>query len=301
MSLKYCFENIPFEFTHEICYRWNKFFKNRPSSRPFLSGDSYRALADVLYDNTHRCNADEINSFKGETVIVFLSSWFMKDFTENVLKDIKKPFILITHQGDVNIDSSKEYVDVAENPFLKKWFCQNCTLKHEKVIPLPIGLEDRWRHNAGAISDFRKKTYINRRKMSKILFGFSINTNPAKRVPCYLAFAKSKIADEIYKAPNAHLYRKLLSKYMFVASPEGNGLDCHRTWEAMYLNVIPIVEENEMTLSFEKLSLPVWCIKDWKEVSSMTEEELAEKYDEIMKKSNKDALWLSYWKKEIEK
>ncbi len=30
-------------------------------------------------------------------------------------------------------------------------------------------------------------------------------------------------------------------QYSFWLSPRGNGIDCHRTWEALYLDVIPIV------------------------------------------------------------
>ncbi|CAF4378106.1 unnamed protein product, partial [Adineta steineri] len=30
-------------------------------------------------------------------------------------------------------------------------------------------------------------------------------------------------------------------QYPFWLSPRGNGLDCHRTWEALYLDTIPIV------------------------------------------------------------
>ena len=40
-----------------------------------------------------------------------------------------------------------------------------------------------------------------------------------------------------------------LSSYKFALSPEGNGIDCHRTWECLYLGVIPIVKKS-VALSF---------------------------------------------------
>ena len=152
MSLKFHLQNIPFEFEHELCFRWNKTFKRRPSSAPLLSGDTYRSLCDVLYDDTHRCTASEI--FSGS--YVFISSPLLDDFTTHVLPEVSQNFTLITHDGDTNITDEAHFRIVAGNPFLNRWFAQNCTLEHPKVMPLPIGLEDRWRHNAGVLTDFKK-------------------------------------------------------------------------------------------------------------------------------------------------
>jgi hypothetical protein len=49
-------------------------------------------------------------------------------------------------------------------------------------------------------------------------------------------------------------------QYPFWLSPRGNGLDCHRTWEALYLDVIPIVWNS--TLDPLYVDLPVIIIKD---------------------------------------
>ena len=40
------------------------------------------------------------------------------------------------------------------------------------------------------------------------------------------------------------------SKYAFVLSPRGRGLDCHRTWEALCLGCIPIVKKSPITKLF---------------------------------------------------
>ncbi|MCR4939976.1 MAG: hypothetical protein K5930_07720 [Treponemataceae bacterium] len=301
MSLGSLLKNIPFELEREIVKRWNTFFKLRPSSKPFLSGDTFRAISDFLYDNTHLCTHEEINLAAIDTPTVFVSSYLLSDFSAKVLPFIEKEIILLTHQGDVNITNDDFFKSIAENHKIKKWFAQNCTLQQEKVIPLPIGLEDRWRHNAGAIADFKNKKYKKMKKLPNILYGFSINTNPPKRVACYLALSKKKNTHEVYNNLNSHLYRKLLSKFMFVASPEGNGLDCHRTWEAMYFDVVPIVERNYMTEYFASLGLPIWIIDDWNEVTELSEEKLSERYFNIIEKSNPEGLWLDFWVKEMVK
>jgi len=88
MSLKFHLQNIPFELEHELCFRWNKAFKRRPSSAPFLSGDTYRALCDVLYDDTHLCTASDI--FLGSKV--FVSSRLLDDFVKYVLPEVSQNF-----------------------------------------------------------------------------------------------------------------------------------------------------------------------------------------------------------------
>jgi len=54
-------------------------------------------------------------------------------------------------------------------------------------------------------------------------------------------------------------------QYPLWASPRGNGIDCHRTWEALYLDIIPIVWHS--TLDSLYTNLPIIIINDWKEVN----------------------------------
>ena len=67
--------------------------------------------------------------------------------------------------------------------------------------------------------------------------------------------------------------------YPLWLSPRGNGLDCHRTWEALYLDAIPIVWHS--TLDSLYANLPIIIIHDWKEVN---EEFLRVKLKEIARK-----------------
>lgn len=301
MAVKYFIKNIPYELKRDACSFFNKKLNRRPSSSPFISGDSYRTLADFLFDETHLCSANEINNFSlKRKPVIFLSSWLLKKFTTEVLPEIKIKFVLITHQGDKNITNTEPYLTLAKSKYLFHWFAQNCLYKNAKITPLPIGLEDRWRHNAGDIKDFKSKKLKNNKKETKILFGFSLNTNPKKRVPCYLALSGKKNTSEIFRSPNAHLYRKLLSQNKFIASPEGNGLDCHRTWEAIYLNVVPIVIKNYMTETFASMGLPLFLINDWSEVSKLSENELNEIYETLWKTADLSCIQFDYWRIKIQ-
>jgi hypothetical protein len=68
-------------------------------------------------------------------------------------------------------------------------------------------------------------------------------------------------------------------QYPFWLSPRGGGLDCHRTWEALYLDIIPIVWNNSLNVLYE--NLPVVIINDYKELNQTF---LYEKLNEISEK-----------------
>ena len=84
-------------------------------------------------------------------------------------------------------------------------------------------------------------------------------------------------------------------------SPRGNGLDCHRTWEALYLDVIPVVWNSSLNSLYA--DLPIIVINDYSEI---TEKFLLTKLREIVfQKRNKwpiyryDKLKFSYWRRLI--
>ena len=56
------------------------------------------------------------------------------------------------------------------------------------------------------------------------------------------------------------------SEYAFVLSPHGNGLDCHRTWEALILGCIPIVRTSPIDSLYE--GLPVLIVNDWNNINN---------------------------------
>lgn len=293
MKLSRIISMIPAEIERASVSRLNSFLRRRPSSAPFLSGDTFRALADYVHD----CTGDMDPAAVSAGSVVFVAATRLREFADVVLPRICEPFVLITHQGDTNIDAT--FADVAEHPKVSRWFAQNCLLEHPKVTPLPIGLEDRWRHNNGAYRAFKRYSDKKIIKKPRIAFAFSIGTNVERRLACYRAMSYCQAADELVQPLNSSIYRKLSREYMFIASPPGNGLDCHRTWEAMYMGCVPIVERSYMTEYFFNHDLPLLLVDDWEEVVAWDEDELRLKYDHVMAKSSKDALYFNYWEKTI--
>lgn len=69
-----------------------------------------------------------------------------------------------------------------------------------------------------------------------------------------------------------------LSNYKFIISPEGNGIDCHRHYEALLSGCIPIIEDNE-DMRRKYKDMPILYTKDYSEI---TEEYLEKKYEGIL-------------------
>jgi hypothetical protein len=92
---------------------------------------------------------------------------------------------------------------------------------------------------------------------------------------------------------------RTLSEYKFVLSPPGNGLDTHRTWEAMYLGVVPIVKDSSAMRYFQGLGLPLWIVTSWDEVVSVDERDLEGKYEDLKRGFDCPALFMDYWRRVI--
>jgi len=87
-------------------------------------------------------------------------------------------------------------------------------------------------------------------------------------------------------------YFSLLPCYKFVISPEGNGIDCHRHYEALLAGCIPIMEYNEKTQEKYK-GLPILYTTDYSEI---TPQYLEQKYSEMVNATyDFSRLFLSYY------
>ena len=69
-------------------------------------------------------------------------------------------------------------------------------------------------------------------------------------------------------------YLQKLSQYKYAICPPGNGIDCHRLWECLYLGVIPILLRSIFSEKISK-SFQVVLLDDWDDFNA---QELLEKY-----------------------
>ena len=89
-----------------------------------------------------------------------------------------------------------------------------------------------------------------------------------------------------------------LPKYKFIVSPEGNGIDCHRHYEALIAGCIPIIEHNDH-IEEKYQGCPILYTNDYTEI---TEEYLTKKYNEMIDTEyDFSKLMLDYYDEETRK
>ena len=228
------------------------------------------------------------NELKLEEPLIFMIK--MDDINEfkcRFLPFLKNKFILITHYSDLDSGTNSE---IANHPYLVKWYGQNMSVFSNKTEAIPLGLENIFwkRTNTEVIKKCSKN------EKSKLLYlNFSLKTHPNR--PIIMDILLKKGFNKNNNLP-WNDYIEELSQYKFCVSPRGNGVDCHRTWECLYLGVIPIVEKSIQMNGFS--DLPILFVEDY---NNITEDYLISVYEQEFKnkKFNLEKLDLMYWNKKI--
>ena len=144
----------------------------RPSSKPYLSGDTLRNFSDHIFDESKSIDPKNIKNKD----IVFVNTDVIDIFFKTIFQEIKNDFVLITHNSDVNIESS--HLEIIDSRVIH-WFAQNLNIENkEKVSLIPIGLENLRRLKHG-----RRKWFSDpkKEKTKFILSSFNEFTNYKKR------------------------------------------------------------------------------------------------------------------------
>ena len=236
------------------------------------------------------------------------------DFFINWFPKINVKIILVTNDGDNCCPtdlfySYDDFIEFIENQKIIHWFSTNCTLKHPKLTIIPYGLDYHTMNNTTVHSKFGEKmTAIEQERDITLIINETIPFWD-RVIKCYANFhfsmntrygydrkdAKQKIPENLIHYEEQYIKRfdtwKNQTKYAFVISPHGYGLDCIRTWEALCLGCIPIVK----TSSIDDLytDLPVLIINDWAEISNNLLIDTLQRFKNI--KFNYNKITLNYW------
>jgi len=258
----------------------------RPSSKPYLSGDSLRKISNHVFDESKTFNPKNVS----QKDVVFLSGNLIDKYFLYFHPKINTEYILITHNSDKNI-TDREYSYVDNN--IIHWFAQNLEINNrEKISIIPIGLENLRRLKFG-----RKKWFKNISiKTNDILFSFNLYTNYLKRQPAFEAL-QNNLDFQIFSNPEE--YFENLKRTKFVISPEGNGSDTHRIWEALILNTLPIMIKTSFTKNLQELGVPGIYLNSWEELFNYNKSQLNEIYKEETNKNFSYLMQLKYWEDKI--
>jgi hypothetical protein len=239
-----------------------------------ITGEKIQQLCDVYFGLQKDFNFNPIikNQRIKQFNLIYLNMklnnpYFIFCYTHR-LKELSKKihlfknnFVLITHNSDGEIRYEPEILNILNCPKLDKWYAQNMCINHEKLHFLPIGIANsQWSH--GNINIFSNEAIIQNssNKTKNIYFNFNINTNKDKRDKCYESL-KNKLIWLDNVSPSENMIR--LSQYKFCICPQGNGVDTHRLWEALYLKTVPIVIKSEFTNILQKNNVPLVILDSW--------------------------------------
>lgn len=241
------------------------------SSFPFISGDTYASLCDISYSGRDLSFSKKIDAFPvNQQIRLFVPLYLYESFSnwvDGVERDFSS-FEIYLHNGD-ELPSEQSILKLSKI-FSKIWVV-NWIGDIANVAAIPIGLENRKLHTNGVPRDFRK--LIKRgipsslERKNQMLVSFSITTNPTERTRAIESLRNVSEIEIVNFQGKVREYQEELLKSRFVLSPPGNGIDCHRTWEALYLGAIPIVKRKFWP--FAHLDLPVVILDDWDDISEL--------------------------------
>jgi hypothetical protein len=255
----------------------------------YICGRSFANISKWVFDTRYEIRFDSNQIMEND--IVFLNLDLFDHFLSHLFKN--KPinkFILITF----NSDKSFTYYHYSMiKPYVNKVYSMNNTV--EQVKTLPIGFRD-WPFETR--EDIIKVGTMNLDKTILLYMNFVIKTNFHKRMECFDVFKDSEWVTKTINVPVESFYIDL-KKSKYSLSPEGTGIDCHRIYECIFYDTIPILKTSLMDKFYK--TLPVIIVNSWEEV---TEKFLINNYDMYYNKllqwkiENKDWLlptfWLSY-------
>lgn len=275
----------------------------------YLTGDRFRYLCDVDCEKDPEFERKLANDDQVQTV--FCQTHELTKNMEIIRRYKSKKFIMVTQNSDGTL---------AQNPPVRPfdylwhqeqnvyyWYSQNLNVVAPNVYPIPIGFENQniFKEGAAKIKHEVMDKYIkmNVPKENKLFLCFNLGTNTMERETAWTYFLNKPFAlcQEGHNNMNlVDTYFNSMSKCRFVLCPEGNGLDCIRLWEALYLGCIPVIKPRPFVDWFS-WHLPMIIVRSWDEVSL---DLLNDGYKHIQEKDasgkyNWEMLKMSYWKDEI--
>lgn len=232
----------------------------RGADAPYISGNTYRSIANWCLDETNT-PIDTHRVKKGD--IIFVKGCLLDCFFAYVHPHLKEPYILLSCDADETNGVERQMPFINSNTLVVLG-CVNCQEpRHPKIIPLPLGVP-----NGSAVGFPKKEEYtdlINKR-INKSIFcssNFSVSSHSWREHVYQVVQKKPFITVLSNSSPSTYLYNMAASQ--FCISPRGAGIDCFRTWEALILGCVPVLEKSPLDSLFYRL--PVLLIDDYENIT----------------------------------
>lgn len=219
--------------------------------------------------------------------LVWTRATSLPQFIDQVLPRIQARFVLLTGDEDWSIPGGfSRAAELCASDKLLAWYAQNFdgVDPSGKILPLPIGLDfhtisnrRRWGHPLATpreqeieLEELQSGMPPNGQRLLRVHADFHFNKHArplmgeSRDVVESTLRANPLIDFQAHKIPRLELWREK-TRYAFVVSPHGNGLDCHRTWESLALGNIVIVKRSPLDPLYA--GLPVAIVNQWSDIT----------------------------------
>jgi hypothetical protein len=303
--------------------------KDRTPSFPFVTGDGFRAVCTLIYDEStvaavksRQFREDDGTAGFGAgdalpvNTSVFVQTHLLDDFIRDVLDVGLLPrtarLVLVTHNSDYSAPWEKDNrrakagvvgtyavqrARLLDSEQIVLWYAQNAVIQHPKLVPIPIGLENRYNKYGAHVGAYAAAAMVGARVPAwqrraadgtypAPLASFSVKTNPGERQAALKAHQRNFVSSA--SRPHAAssggvltnpkrgdaalgVQREFLARLAaapFVLAPKGHGVDTHRLWEALYCSAVPIttpaplLDSAARGVAFRSLRDAVFITKD---------------------------------------
>ncbi len=284
----------------------------------WIQGEKFRPLADCIYSPKvlpyPRDDYDGLeNTFNPsqlkDCTVIYTHTMHVKMLFD-IIQHLSKKFIIITHSCDYSIEDYGvirpdghgivEKIDRFELPDnVIKWYAKNVNTVNPRIESIPIGLENGlWFRKLGKRIRMLEASAHPKKIKNLVYMNHSIKTNAKERFDLYPLLEKKSWVTSRRSTINGTKFGDYITNvynHKFVISPEGNGIDTHRTWESLYMGTIPIEKRNINNQFYT--DLPICFVDDWKEI---TRTFLEKEYIRIKQSTwNMDKLNFAYWRDKI--
>jgi hypothetical protein len=197
----------------------------------------------------------------------------LDNFVRAALPSIRRPFALVTTDGDAAVPSDlrpETVTALLENPWLVAWHTQNLdSHPHPKLVSIPIGLDLHTpRRLPGELvrllESIRDRRLAADRLPLRVFSDLNVRSHTQARRDATAALTGCDHVDFLDRRVRQAAIWQRYARYPFVLSVEGVGLDCHRTWELLYLGSIVITKSSPLDPLYR--DLPVVLVQDWDEI-----------------------------------
>lgn len=220
--------------------------------------------------------------------LVWTRAAALPEFLDEILPRIEARFVLLTGDEDGSMPGDfPRAAELCASDKLLCWFAQNFDGADAsgKIAPLPIGLDfhsisnrRRWGHPMATpreqeleLEALQAGMPPSEQRLLRVHADFHFN-RPARelmgesRDAIEAALRTNPLIEfQAERIPRLDLWREK-TRYAFVVSPHGNGLDCHRTWESLALGNIVIVKRSPLDPLYE--GLPVAIVDHWSQITA---------------------------------